>query len=56
MVDLDEKCKKYLGLSPYNTPANFLYQDYYFFKSLCEMYGEKMVRDTLEKLKRGERQ
>jgi hypothetical protein len=41
--DLEDSVKKLLGLPPYQSPANYLYNDGYFYKSLVAKYGQAAV-------------
>ena len=48
---LFEDCKKYLGLSPYNTWTNIVVGDNHFYMDMCKKYGEQNVINTIKELK-----
>lgn len=49
---LETECRKYLGLAPYNDPANIVFYDYYFINSVCKVYGDEAVAEMLAKLRK----
>ena len=51
MSSLIDDCKKYLGLPPYDGWTNVCVSDPYFYKSICNKYGEQNVQDAIEGLK-----
>lgn len=52
MTALEEDCRKLLGLEPFNTWTNTCFGDGFYYKSLCEKYGEDQVKTMCEKLKK----
>ena len=51
MSNLIDDCKKYLGISPYDNWFNVVICDTYFYKSICEKYGEQDVKREVERLR-----
>ena len=50
-MNVVDDCKKYLGLSPYNTWTNVVVSDSYFYMDMCKKYGEEIVNKTIKALK-----
>ena len=49
--NLIDDCKKYLGKSPYDEWPNVCVGDVYFYRSMCEKYGEQDVMNAINLLK-----
>ena len=49
--NLIDDCKKYLGLPPYDGWTNVCVIDPYFYKSMCDKYGEQDVKREVERLR-----
>lgn len=47
-----DDCKKFLGVPPYNHSSNICVGDIYFYKSICNTYGESNVINTCKELQR----
>lgn len=52
MRNIVEDCKKYLGLAPYDTDSNIVRGDGFYYNSLCSMYGESQVQNTIKALRK----
>lgn len=50
-MDITDDCKKYLGIFPYNDWTNICVGDSYFYKDICNRYGEQNVVNAIEELK-----
>jgi hypothetical protein len=51
MSNLVDDCKKYLGKAPYDSWSNIVMGDSYFYKYMCDKYGEQDVEDAIKRLK-----
>lgn len=45
---LIDDCKKYLGKPPYNTWTNVVAGDSYFYRCMCNKYGQQSVEDVIK--------
>lgn len=50
-MNVIDDCKKYFGLYPYNTWANIVVSDSYFYMDMCKKYGKEIVNKTLKTLR-----
>lgn len=50
--NLEEQCKKYLGLPPYNEWTNICYGDGIFLFGLYNVFGKDEVTRKIEELKK----
>lgn len=48
VMTIDDEVKKFLGLSPYDGSDNICKEDPIFYQSLCNIYGEKQVRNAIK--------
>ena len=54
LTNLTNDCRKYLGLTPFDTGTNIVRGDSYFLQSLYDKYGEEKVYNELDKLRKAE--
>ena len=50
--ELEQDVRKLLGLEPFNSPANFCWNDNYYAHSLNCKYGEIAVNKMITKLRK----
>lgn len=51
MNNITDDVKKYLGVAPYDKDSNIVRGDYYYYKQLCNMYGEAAVQNKIRELR-----
>lgn len=50
MSKLEQDCRKYLGLPPFNNFCNVCYADAFFYLDLCQRFGKTKVDEVIEQL------
>lgn len=50
MTNLENDCRKYLGLKPYAGWTNISVGDPFFYQQICTNYGETAVKQMIDSL------